>query len=230
MKLSKLVGMIAGLVALSSGAAFAAVNITTSFGVSRDGAGDPVAPGTLWAIIVDNGDLNLPQMNPVTVGNTSNIAVSSVGNPSPFWYANLSLSAVLGGDTVIAMGSFPDASGYQSDTLTLAYGGATVVGRAYGFYWFPGVTYTAPGTYVVGNGAGKYVGGVVSLVADAAGGTDPMQIPTDTFEVVQGAADPTIAVGGGVAASNFIPTLIVPETSTALLGALGALGLLRRRR
>lgn len=235
MKSSKFMGLLASLFALSSGAVFGSVSITTAFGVCRDGASAPVAAGTLWALIVDNGNLSLPQMNAVTDGNTSNIATSSVGNPSPFWYQTLSIGLALGGDTVVAMGGFGDATGVQGDTISLLYGalspnGSVLAGRAFGFYWFPGVTYTAPGTYPIAQGAGNYVGGVVSLAPDEPGQTLAMYIPPDGNDINAGAVDPTVNGAGGVPAANFLPTLIIPEPSSMLLGALGALGLLRRRR
>jgi hypothetical protein len=222
MKVNKIV---LGLLALSSSAAFATVSLTTQFGVSTNSGGAPVPDGTLWVMIVDtNGDSALPQL-----AVNSGISVSL---QSPFWYSTLSIGAVLANDTVFAMGAFNGAAdlGTLGSTANAAPGLALTAGRAIGFYWFPGVVYTAPGSYAVGQGSGE-VGGINTLLADAGSGTNAMIVPADGSDLLIGANTSGGGnLGGSLSESQFLATAIIPETSTALLGALGALGLLRRRR
>ena len=212
---------------VGSNAAFATISMNTTFGLCRNLAGAALVPdGTLWVMIVDtNGDNALPQL-----ALNSGISTSL---QSPFWYANLSLGSVVANDTVFAMGSFNGtANGFTGadvasvSDLALGTLGLTA-GRNFGFYWFPGVTYTGPANQVVGWGGGS-VGAINSTTGDANLGYDPMTIPAEGGSTAPGSG--SIELGGEQANTKFNAVAIVPETSTALLGALGALGLLRRRR
>jgi MYXO-CTERM domain-containing protein len=99
-------------------------------------------------------------------------------------------------------------------------------GLKYAFYYFPGATYTA-GV----NTIGSQVGGVNSNTNAPDAGLDAMIIPADSALVNQGAA--TIGDWSGLQTNSQFTAVnltTVPEPSAALLGAVGVLGLLRRRR
>ena len=77
--------------------------------------------------------------------------------------------------------------------------------------------------------------GVNFVVEDAVLGGTPVSFQTRNVTLVRGIVDPNGNVGltGALAARNGAPAVTfgaVPEPSAALLGAIGALGLLRRRR
>ena len=87
--------------------------------------------------------------------------------------------------------------------------------------------------FIVGNAATKAAStywGIYSMTTPAffpanvtAAGSTPVSIAT-------GAAITPLANAGTVTLNSFALVPLVPEPSAALLGALGALGLLRRRR
>jgi hypothetical protein len=234
MKLKKYVSLAFGLVLLS-GSSYGAVTIATQFGQAFLVDGTTLVPdGTLWAAIVDtNNNSALPGMS-VNSSLAQTAATGQAGIDSInglFAGKSLALGSLFGGDAVIAMGGFASGgvgvAGATAPTLSLSLGGAngTATGRIYGFYYFPGVTFTSEGeTYNVGGS----IGGINTTLADANTATDGMIIPTDTFVVTQGAS--TANLGGIIPTSSFTAVALVPEPSAALLGAIGALGLLRRRR
>lgn len=213
-----------GLVASS----FGAITISTQFGVANSVSNTPVPDGTLWALIVDNGNNVLPG------GMATNSSISASiteGVLADFSTLSLSLGTVIGGDTVFALGGFNGSStlsiaGTTADVVEATLGTLGLVsGRAYGFYYFPGKTFTTQGATYSGFGE---VGGVNTLLNDAGAFTDGMIIPNDGFTVTQGASTPG-DLGGSITQGAFT-AVPIPEPSAALLGALGALGLLRRRR
>ena len=231
MKLTKKIGTLLAALALTSPVAFATISMDMSFGFCRTSAGALVPDGTLWALIVDSsGDSALPQL-----ALNSGISASS---SSPFWYANLSVGGTVGGDTVFAMGGFNGTAtdisltGWTSASLTGVTLGTNglVAGKNFGFYWFPGATYTGAGAYQVGNGLGHQVGGIQTTLIDPNNGADPMVVPTDPATIAPGANSIDSQGPGSLPNSQFLATSIIPEPSSMLLGALGALGLLRRRR
>jgi len=231
MKIKKHTSLILGVFALSMGSSFAAlVSLNTQFGQAFSSSSVAVPDGTLWAMIQDDGDgvLSggmLTNGSGLSAANTLN---STLVN-STFAGKTISIGALLGGDSVFAMGAFNgnnDLSVLGSTTNALT-GLNLTTGRAIGFYFFPGVTYTAAGTYNVGS----QVGGISTLAADAGAGTVGMVVPSDGATVFMGAN--TFAggdLGGSMTNAAFTAVNLVPEPSAALLGALGALGLLRRRR
>jgi hypothetical protein len=210
---SKLVTLL--LIAAALPAA-ATITINTQFGTAFDAAGAPVADGTLWALIADtNGD------NLFAGGFGINASLAQSG-AAVFGGQTLALGSVFGGDTVFKLGAFNGAGpGVTDGPFGFTLGeNSLAAGQRYAFYWFPGVIASA--SHVVGS----QVGGINnSLPAD--GGLDPMVVPADGAGVFQGAAN---ADGGGTLANSRFTAVLIPEPSTALLGALGALGLLRRRR
>lgn len=203
--------------------ASATVTLNTAFGTAYNAAGTAVPNGTLWALVVDtNNDSSfLGQF-----GTNSSLNVSGADilfNTGD----SIGIGDVLGGDTVFAMGGF-NADGSSLDTVIATLGAnGLAAGLKFSFLWFPGVIYTVEGDYTVG----LEVGGIHSNInAGPPSNLGDMVIPSDgaLVNVGAGTAD---GAGGTLTPDQFKAVLLViPEPSTALLGAIGALGLLRRRR
>ena len=237
MKSKKYTSLIIGLLAATSGITFATVTISTQFGQAFDAASATVPDGTLWALIVDDGVGTLPGgMLTDGSGLSAAYALNSTLVNDTFAGQSIGIGTSFGGDIVFGMGAFngendlgvPGSTTNGLAGLVLGENGLAT-GRAIGFYFFPGVTYTAAGTYNIGS----QVGGISTLVADAGAGTDGMVVPADSGAVFIGAnTDAGGDLGGSMtdAAFTAVTLTAVPEPSAALLGAIGALGLLRRRR
>ena len=206
----------------------ATVTLNYQFGTCFTSTSTAVPDGTLWALI---GDTN--SSGTFTNGFATNASLTGTQANAVFTTGQLvTTGSVIGGDTVLAVGSFNGAGpGTTADTLILALGvNGAAAGQNFAFYWFPGSTFTT-GLNTVGN----EIGGINTLLDDIIGGTGPMSLGADGSTLSVGAA--TAEAGGvtsnagftAVSVSEFTAALI-PEPSTALLGALSALGLLRRRR
>ena len=241
MKAVKYLGIALGLVALSS-SANATVLINGSFGqafanLASSGNTTTVVPnGTLWALIVDGGDGVLPaglsSGQSIGAKAAANLIATTAAAEASFGNRSFTLGSLFGTDTVFALGGFTGGAGAPGTAapaldLTLNINGL-VTGRTYGFYYFPGVTFSnAAATYA---SAGT-VGGI-NGVADASAALDAMIVPADNYAGSQG-FNTTIGALGGETPNTSMTTVIVsavPEPSSALLGAFCALGLLRRRR
>ena len=196
----------------------ATVTLNYQFGTCFTSTSTAVPDGTLWALI---GDTN--SSGTFTNGFATNASLTGTQANAVFTTGQLvTTGSVIGGDTVLAVGSFNGAGpGTTADTLILALGvNGAAAGQNFAFYWFPGAT----GTTTIH--VGTQVGGINSLLSEA--GLDAMTLPANGAQVSPGAANSDNA--GSIANSRFTAVNLVPESSTALLGALGALGLLRRRR
>lgn len=210
--------------ALPSGAT---VLLNTQFGTAFDSSGVAVADGTLWVLIGNtNGDGSIAgtTINSTLIDTTAN-TLFTVGQ-------SINLGSVIGGDTVFAMGGFNGAApGIDASALTLTYGvNATAASQTFAFFWFPGATYGGSDPITSGSSPtviGSQVGGINTTSADGVFDIG-MTLPADGFQGSSGAA--TSDGGGTIADSAFQAVNLIPEPSAALLGALGALGLLRRRR
>jgi hypothetical protein len=231
MSISKFFNVTAGLVILAS-SANATVTFGTQFGVATDSSGTPVSDGTLWALVVDNGDNKFGS----TFGLDSSVNTFASTDASTlnsvFGGRSVAIGSVFAGDTVFAMG------GFDSSVLSVAgsAGGAITglditlnglsPGAKFAFLFFPGVKFTTQGaTYNIGS----QLGGVNSNTNDVAGGTDAMVIPAEGNSGLFGASTAS-GLGGVYSETSFRAVNLVPEPSSALLGALGVLGFLRRRR
>ena len=237
MKIVNYTSLVLGLIALSDSAC-ATITINGQFGQAFAVNGTTTMPnGTLWALIVDGGDSVLPGMN-VNSSLAQTAASGAAGVTlinTTFSGKSFTLGTLFGTDTVFAMGKIDSlvsgAAGGAAPALNLTLGvNGLVTGRNYGFYYFPGLTFTTTSaTYTVGSS----VGGINSALADSGAGTSGMVIPSDGATVTQGVSTSAGgAFGGSTPDSSFKAVALnaVPEPSAILLGAIGALGLLRRRR
>lgn len=205
----------------SASSAFASVTLTTGFGVAYNSTGAVVPDGTLWALVVDTDG------NSTFAGGFGlNSSLTEAGANTVFIPGQtLSVGGLLAGDAIFAMGSFngnavAGMAGLSLDSVTAFYGtNGLAAGKNIAFYWFPGATAADPKV-------GTQVGGFNSDTDAAALGG--MVLPADGANVPVGGG--TADLGGTLPNSRLTAVNLVPETSTALLGALGALGLLRRRR
>jgi len=214
--------------------ASATVSINYQFGVAFDTQGVAVPDGAMWAIV---GDTNANGTFPGGFTTNASIVAALATEVSNSFHPGQSIAvgSVIDGDTVFAMGAFNGTAqvgiaGISLGVLLLALGPNGVEsGQNFAFYWFPDRTYVA-GT----NTIGYEIGGINTLVDDVPGGLGPMTIGADGSAWPIGAATP--AVGGWIPDSRFtaidlLHATVVPEPSAALLGALGGVvGLLRRRR
>ena len=188
-----------------------------------------VPDGTFWALVVDNGDNLMPGG---LAPNTSLTAANEASILGAFVGTSLGVGTTIGSDTVFAVGGFDSTVSGQLGVLfavrSFALGSNGTAGnRNYGFYFFPGITYSnAPLTALDGV---YQIGGIHSSINDVDAGVEGMVLPaSDAATVTQGAAE--ASVGGTIPASRFAAAVAVPEPSTAALGLLAGLGLMVRRR
>lgn len=215
-----------------AGQAAATVTINTIIGQAfgTDGT-TPVAEGTLWALVVDDGDNNFAGFGLDSSLFAANQSVPGVADTFFTAGQSISLGSSLAGGTIFAMGgtnglSTLGVAGATSDALAgLSLGvNGLAAGAEYAFFFFPGASFTGGPSETIGSA----VGGLSSTTAEGDFGLAGMVIPPDGATVSQGAV--SVTLGGATANSSFTAVQLVPEPSAALLGALGALGLLRRRR
>lgn len=220
---NKIIALVFGALVLPTSAS---ITLSAQFGAASNTSGVAVPDGTLWALVVDTNSDNL---FPGAFG--ANQSLGETGALTTFTPGQqLTIGGnLLGGDTVFALGRFNGtANGVTGlaifeEGYTLGTNGL-VAGKQFAFYWFPGSTYTSSGTNVVGSAVGG-----INTGADAAAGLGGMVVPSEGAFYTTGAAT-TGAAGGSLSASRFLAQTLVPEPSSALLGAIGSLGLLRRRR
>jgi hypothetical protein len=214
--------ILAGLAIAST--ANATITLNTLFGPATTSTGGLVPDGTLWALVVDTDGNNTFAGG---FGLGGSITSGAAADASFVQGQVLSVGGLIGADTIFAMGGFTGESqgqlGFTIDSIELTLAGALTAGKNAAFYFFPGATYNAVGT----NSVAGQVGGI-NAAAVVGGDFDGlnMVIPADGSTVTWGG----IGTGLGGTVSNFQAVNLVPEPSAALLGALGALGLLRRRR
>ena len=223
------------IMALLSAAANAAVTVSGT-GLTAvkgpDGATN-IPTGTLGLLIVDvvgNGFFNL--------GNAlaANTALTSTNDPGIVpGNANLTAGGQFGGETILSVLSSPGGGTFGSFIPNLSIAG--LEGKNFAVVWFNGILAAgAPATAPAGTKWG-FIRGADWVLPVTDSGTLTMS-PTDANGATSYYAPSALA--GGSASTAFRSTTdgtlggsafsVVPEPSAALLGAIGALGLLRRRR
>lgn len=210
---NKILLIILGLTVSAS----AAISLTGSYGELRDSAGNPVANGTLFVLVGFTG-------SSFSGGLAVNSTITEVGANAAFVTGQtITLGSALAGlGTIFHVGSTTGSTA-EVALAGLDNSGNVASGNSYAIYWFPGQVVSA-GPETVGG----QVGGFSSSGGTPGFSLDGMVIAPNGQDVTQGFA--TVSGGGNIA--NALPQAVnlVPEPSAALLGALGALGLLRRRR
>jgi hypothetical protein len=223
-------------VALLVSSANAAITISGAAGANlKNNDGSANVTGTLGLLIVDSGDDGFLKTAQAPTASTSgygaNLTKLSVAD------AGLTATSTFGGDYVL--GTFTTSSGGASSIFT----SKSIVGyesKKFAIVWF-----TQSAANVGSSTAGQYFGiarGDDWILPAADSGTYSFNASTNTTATVYwGLTTQTAAqigsngffTGSGTAGSTATKAAtfqIVPEPSAALLGAIGALGLLRRRR
>jgi MYXO-CTERM domain-containing protein len=234
-----------GALALTAASASAAISFSTSAAVglkANDGTTN-IASGTLVLLVVDTGGagfLDLSKLadkttpGAITTGSTSGLAIREVNLAD----ASTTVGQTFGGDLIL--GSFSAAGGgsvapgfsgsivgYENKPFALVWFTKASAGLSSGlanefFGIASGADWTLPST---DSGAYTFSGTTnttTSVYWQLASATSAAQIGSTGFFSGSGTA--------GTAAVKSAAFQVVPEPSAALLGALGALGLLRRRR
>ena len=209
---------------LATASANATVTIQGFYGTLFNSSNVAVPNGTVFALVVDSNS-----SNSFAGGFGLNSSIDSQANANAAFTAGqtLTLGGTLGGDTIFALGtvdsSVSGAAGTAGPVLTLTLGqNGLAANLNYAIYWFPGANLN-------GNIAtiGTQAGGIHSTGSPALDVLG-MTVPAEGATVSQGFV--TSDQGGNVAAANVHAWNLVPEPSAALLGLLGAVGLIRRKR
>lgn len=222
-----------GILTLLAFAAEAAISITgTAVTNARNELGTAsVASGQLALLIVDTGNDGFFNFGALTNGSTRTASNDPLLNSAS---AGLNIGSTFGGELVLnriqtGAGSI---AGLLSNVNVSSY-----LNMNFAVVWFDGVSSTTTGTAVAGSNWGVVRGSDWTFPASDSGTfthSSSSFAGASVFAQVNANAPAT-------GASNFRTTLndgttgaavfnIVPETSTSLLGAIGALALLRRRR
>lgn len=182
-----------------------------------------LASGTLGLLVVD------------TAGDGFINGLVTTGNPiSPFTIDALGVSTTVGqtfgGDLIIARLS--SSVSFGDTILSGAAAGldaSTYLSKNFAIIWFNSLTSAGSETTASGNfGIAR---GADWTMPAANSGTFSFGTTASSLDQLTLGSTTTAASGQGVAfATNGATLSIVPEPSAALLGAIGALGLLRRRR
>lgn len=214
--------IIAMIIALT-GASQAAISLTGT-AVSGLGAAAPV--GTLVLLVVDSPPSNFggglsPLSGDLTSTSVSPLAIAS---------ASITLGQTFGGDLIIGRSSVTSAGalpgGFTFDNV------AGIQGSRFSLIFLPSLTSSSTDANVVSSTTYGIISGTDWILPSVNGGESFSFSATDSL----GAASFfRVTISSGVAtndqyASSAANLTLVPEPSAAVLGALGALALLRRRR
>ncbi len=221
-----------GLKILSStlllcGSAHATVSMALGFGTLTTSDSVAIPSGTLWAIITQNSEGNLP--GGLQFDSALSVNADSQAIQNDFAGATIAPQELIGGGIVVATGSsVSDPLGDIDSFIQIDYadfaGLGLNEGDQFGVYWFPGRTTESN---VLPVDSVFEIGGFHQTQASTvSGGNAGMQMPTDATNVTiayYDEDDPTID-------SGLFQSVAIPEPSTLLLVSSGALLALRRRR
>lgn len=181
--------------------------------------------GTLWALISEDSFGNLPGSLLADDSLYSNNNLQTITNS--FAGATITLGEIIGGGTVVGVGSTSSGGVINSVVEFTASDYGLSDGDKLGVYWFPGRT-TALNTLPTSS---FEIGGFHRTNASVASGGDAGLVipadgsPTNTINY----ADSNTASGTGIAPTEF-QAIAVPEPSTLLLLSLSLLFFGLRRR
>lgn len=191
--------------------------IASGFG---DASGN-ISSGLVWGIIVDTSGNGFASSNwnsgfTLTGGNETGITLQAItgGATDDVLYINGSATTSLNSATDgAAVGS-----GRVNSISTVTYAGLVTGNQAFAIVWFDRSA-TLNGTVTDGTKFG--------IITSGTNAVPPFLLPAANSAAV----DYSVAFAGADPAKSATFTFgLIPEPSTALLGAIGALGLLRRRR
>jgi len=176
-------------------------------------ASGSAAAGLTWGIIVSNGDSTFSPIPANFVLSTTTTATSGtrIGTSNDYYFG----SAVLTANQTT--GAEAGALGKIGSLGNITKGASATTGSSFALVWFDRSLNTAstPGLGTVAAGTSY------GLLTDA-----NFVVPADGATVFVGTT--FSAPGDAIKSANTVT--VIPEASTAFLGAIGALGLLRRRR
>jgi len=223
------------LVTMLTAASQGAVTISGSVGPGfKDHLGVNIAAGSTCLLVVDNGGNGF--LNLATTGAIGSSLSGQTGKTITGAQAGLTIGSTFGGDYILNTAVV--GSGGSIGTLLSNVSVAGYTNAKFALVWFSGVVTAA-------NVAEQYFGELAltnwtlpstdtgTLTLNAAGTGTYYATGTSTTATQLGAGFFTgtgTAADTGSTAVRSAQFQVVPEPSAALLGALGALGLLRRRR
>jgi len=237
---AKVLALVAALTAASQGA----TTISGTTGLSfKDSTGTNIASGCLILLVVDNGSDGF--LNQAVGGAISSSLTGASGKTITLAQAGLTAGTTFGGDMII--NTLVSGSGSIGAVLpgSANFDITPYVNKNIAVVWFT----TAAGSVTTGSKFGEMrlsdwtlpsadTGSTLTMSpTDANGGTSyysastaltALQVGGTGFFTGSGTAADTGSTA--VRSAQFTIAAAVPEPSAALLGALGALGLLRRRR
>jgi hypothetical protein len=204
---------------------YGSIVLNTVFGPCTNSSGNLIPDGTLWALVMstDAGDSFAGGF-----GLGGSILNSGAASAEFAIGQEIAVGRSIGADSIFAIGGFTGAAqnniGYTQDALTLELSVNLIAGRNVAFYFFPNVIFSSTET----NKVGTEVGGLNATAVTAEGPFTglSMVLPADGGDVSFGAVG---TLSGGTA-ENMKAVVLVPEPSSILLGLLGTLSLLRRKR
>jgi hypothetical protein len=226
MNMKLLVGLSALLIASNANAT---VTLNFQFGQLTDSSATTLQDTALWAIIYDdNGDGTLPGG---LDGNSSLTEADRTAANAAFLGVNIQKDTVVDGDKILFTGEIEGSLGdgivgdqrnFDLNSLGLA------TGVRWGFYWFPGLTTASTN---LPSSDPFEIGAIQEDNANTgSGGNAGMTIPSDGANVVVAYFDNTTSGNASGLDEDRFQAILVPEPSALLLGVLGGLALLRRRR
>jgi len=230
--------MLIGAIALATGYASAAISFSSTAAVGlKDNAGVNVATGDLVLLVVDNGNdgfLNLAKTGgAITAGSTSALSARTLEAAN----ASITTGQTFGGDLIL--GAYSAAA---SGSVAPGFSGsiAGYEGKKFALVWFEDSA--ANLTNLAGKYFGIASGGDWTLPSTDSGAYSFHASNNTTAAVYWQLANTTTSTqlgsdgffsGSGAAGSSPVKSAtfqVIPEPSASILGAIGALGLLRRRR
>ncbi len=201
-----------------------------------------ITTGSLVMLVADvggNGFLNLSAQGALTPSTTAQLSHTLTGSQ-----AGLTAGSLFGGDTIVTTSSSGagsiggiltgiDISSFVNLNFAIVYfnNGATalnsgnIAGQTFGMLRLADWTFPAADAGATFTFSATDAGGATSFYSTSAS-TTATQLGGGFFSGTGVAAD---VASTAVRSTNF-SVVVVPEPSAALLGTIGALGLLRRRR
>lgn len=203
----------------------AAVSINVAIGRLRSSEAATLPSGTLWALISENNSGNLPGGLLVDDSLYNNHDTQSIVND--FAGNTIAIGEIIGGGTVIGVGSTTSDSLIDSIVDFTASDYGLSQGDKLGVYWFPGRTIS---TNTLPVNSFEIGGFHRTTVSPESFGNAGLVIPADEASLVTASYyDSTSVSGTGIAPTEF-QAIAVPEPSAMLLICASLIYLIRRKK